>query len=55
MLSMKGVGQGFVFVGVVCGLDGAGMRGYEGEALAAVGTIAMLLGVVLIRRSKPKS
>ena len=55
MLSTKGLGQAFVLVGVVFGLDGAGMCGYEGEALAAVGIVAMLLGVVLIRKSKPKS
>ena len=55
MLSMKGVGQGLVFFGVVFGLEGVGMRGAPGEALGAVGIIAMLLGVVLIRKAKPRS
>jgi len=51
MLSIKGVGQAFVFVGAIIGLDSAGM-GPAGAVGAAVGIMAMLVGVVLIRKSK---
>jgi hypothetical protein len=54
LLTMKGIGQAFVLVGVVIGLDSAGM-GPAGAIGAAVGIVAMLIGVVLIRKSKPKS
>jgi hypothetical protein len=49
---VKGVGQGLVVVGVILGLDSAGMYNVAG---ATAGIAAMLLGVVLIRVSKPKA
>jgi hypothetical protein len=54
MLTMNGVGQAFVFVGIIVGLDSAGM-GPAGVFGAGVGIAAMLLRVVLIRMSKRKS
>jgi hypothetical protein len=54
MLSMKGIGEAMVFMGVLAGLDSAGMGGVHGAAGATVGIMMMLLGVVLIRKSKPK-
>ena len=50
---MKGIGQGFVFFGVLFGLDSAGMGGTPGEICAALAIFIMVLGVVLIRWSKP--
>jgi hypothetical protein len=48
---LKGIGQGLVVVGAILGLDSAGMYNVQG---ATAGIAAMLLGVVLIRVSKPK-
>ena len=55
MLTMKGIGAAMVFMGVLIGLDSAGMGGLHGAAGAAIGVVLMLLGVVLLRKSKPKS
>jgi len=54
-LDKREIGKALVFLGVLTGLDSAGMGGVPGIAGAAVGIVAMLLGVVLIRKSKSKS
>jgi hypothetical protein len=53
-LDKREIGKALVFLGVLVGMD-SGMGGVPGMASAAVGIAAMLLGVVLIRKSKPKS
>ena len=55
MLTMRGIGQASVLVGAVLGLDSAGMGGVPGLIRASVGIMTMLLGVLLIRKAKPKS
>jgi hypothetical protein len=53
MLSMKGIGQATIFVGILISTD-AGIGGIPGLLAALVAIFVMLLGVPLIRLSKPK-
>jgi hypothetical protein len=55
MLSLRGVGQGLVFCGVILGLDFAGMGGEVGAIGGTLAIVVMVLGLVLIRKAKPKS
>jgi hypothetical protein len=52
---VNGIGQGLVVVGAILGLDSAGKGNIDGAIVAAAGIAAMLLGVVVIRLSKPKT
>jgi len=55
MASMKGIGQLLVFMGLFIAIDSVGMGDAIGSASAAVGIMAMAIGVTLIRMSKPKA
>jgi hypothetical protein len=52
---MKTIGQLLVFGGIMAGVDCAALGRTEGMVGAALCVITILLGVVLIRKSKPKS
>jgi hypothetical protein len=52
---MKTVGQLLIFAGIVAGFDCVAMCCIQGLAGAAICVIVILVGALLIRRSKPKS
>ena len=54
MLTMKGVGYGLIFCGAVIGFEFATNKGFVGVGGVAVAILAMLFGVALVDKARPK-